>query len=79
MSESSSALHSGTWTEVRFTLEHVTGNMGILIRQRLGLGRLKSIHVHLSHGSSCSLVAYTCTMVYFFMGHTAIFLLVGNH
>ena len=37
---------------------------------------LKSICIHLSPGSSCGLVAYTCAMV-FFMGHTAIFLLVG--
>ena len=33
--------------------------------------QLKSIRIHLSPGSSCGLVAYTCIMV--FMGHTAIF------
>ena len=46
------------------------------------LGKLlKSIRIHLSPGSSCGLVAYTlCILVQrytFFMGHTAIFLLVG--
>ena len=29
---------------------------------------LKSIRVHLSPGSSCGLVAYTCPMVYFLYG-----------
>ena len=42
---------------------------------------LKSIRVHLSPGSSCGLVAYTLRILEqrytFFMGHTAIFLLVG--
>ena len=38
---------------------------------------LKSIHVHLSPGSSCGLVAYTCTTVYFLYG-TYSYLLIGR-
>ena len=39
--------------------------------------RLKSIRVHLSPGSSCGLVAYTCAMVYFPYG-TYSYLLTGR-
>ena len=41
------------------------------------ISTLKSIHVHLSPGSSCGLVVYTLRILAqrytFFMGHTAIF------
>ena len=39
--------------------------------------QLKSIRVHLSLGSSCGLVAYTCAMVYFLYG-TYSYLLTGR-
>ena len=45
---------------------------------KVSSGHLKSIHLHLSPGSSCGLVAYTLHILAqrytFFMGHTAIFL-----